>query len=151
MIRPSMAALAIMLASPLAAKDIKAGNIVITDPVLRVTTAQARTGAGFMTIGNSGKQADRLLSAASDIAAITQLHATIREGNVMQMREQAQGVIIPAASRVAFAAGGLHVMFIGLKAPLAPGQMVKLRLNFEKAGAVDVALAVQTASTSQAH
>ena len=151
MIRLSMAAIAIVLASPLAAKDIRAGNIVITDPVLRVATAQARTGAGFMTISNSGKQADRLLSAASDIAAVTQLHATIREGNVMQMREQGQGVVIPAASRVAFAPGGLHVMFIGLKAPVSPGQLVKVTFKFEKAGAVDVALTVQTAATSPAH
>lgn len=151
MIRSSIAAFALVLAVPLAAKDVTAGNLVISDAVLRVATPQARTGAGFMVITNKGKQPDRLLSAASDIAAVTQLHATIREGNVMQMREQAQGVVIPAANRVAFAPGGLHVMFIGLKAPLAPGQMVKLKLNFEKAGAVDVALAVQTAATSQAH
>jgi hypothetical protein len=146
-----MAAIAIVLASTLAAKDIRAGKIVITDPVLRVATAQARTGAGFMTISNSGKQADRLLSAASDIAAVTQLHATIREGNVMQMREQGQGVVIPASGRVAFAPGGLHVMFIGLKAPVSPGQLVKVTLKFEQAGAVDVALTVQTAASSNAH
>jgi copper(I)-binding protein len=151
MLRPSIAAITLFLATPLAARDIAAGNLIISDAVLRVATPQSRNGAGFMLINNKGKQPDRLLSASSDIAAVTELHATIREGNVMQMRAQTAGVTLPAASRVAFAPGGLHVMFIGLKAPLAPGQMVKLKLNFEKAGAVDVALAVQTAATSQAH
>ena len=151
MIRSTIAVLAVVLASPLAAKDIRAGSIVISDPVLRVASLQARTGAGFMTISNSGTQADRLLSATSDIAAVTQLHATVREGNVMQMREQAQGIVIPAAGRVAFAPGGLHVMFIGIKAPVAPGQMVNVRLTFEKAGAVDLALPVHTAASANAH
>jgi copper(I)-binding protein len=151
MIRPIIAALALILAAPLVAKDVRAGNIVITDPVLRVASLQARTAAGFMTISNSGKQADRLLSATSEIAAVTELHATIREGNVMKMRAQAQGVVIPAGGRVAFAPGGLHVMFIGLKAPVALGQTVKVKLRFEKAGAVELALAVQTAADAHAH
>ena len=70
----------------------------------------------------------------------------------MQMRARAGGVPIPAGGKVAFAPGGLHVMFIGLKAAITPGQMIKARLTFERAGAVDVAFKAETAAaTSHQH
>jgi hypothetical protein len=81
-----MAAFAIVPASPLAAKGIRAGNIVITDPVLRDASPQVPPGAGVLMIGNSGKQADRLQSAASDLAAVTRMHATIRVGVAVPRR-----------------------------------------------------------------
>jgi hypothetical protein len=34
--------------------------------------------------------------------------------------------------------GGLHVMFVGLKSPLTQGQTLKVTLEFEKAGKVEV-------------
>jgi copper(I)-binding protein len=52
---------------------------------------------------------------------------------------------------VVFAPGGLHVMFIGLKAAVTPGQMITARLTFEKAGAVDVAFKAETAAAAAQH
>jgi copper(I)-binding protein len=34
--------------------------------------------------------------------------------------------------------GGYHVMFMGLKAPLKMGEMIKLTLVFEKAGEIEI-------------
>ena len=39
--------------------------------------------------------------------------------------------------------GGMHLMLLGLKQPLQPGQSVPLTLRFEKAGEVPVQLQVQ--------
>ena len=48
------------------------------------------------------------------------------------------GVDIPASGKVAFAPGGMHLMVMGLKAPIKAGAMVDMTLTFAKAGKVKV-------------
>ena len=136
------------LAAPLAAHDYTLGALVIDHPVIRVASPVAKTGAGFMTIRNTGKQADRLLSVSTDASNRADLHGTIRDGSVMRMRAQAGGVPVPAGGTVTFAPGGLHVMFIGLKAAVPEGRLVKARLTFEKAGTLEVAFKAEGAASS---
>ncbi len=144
--------LALGLAAPSLAHEYKAGALLVDYPVLRVASPVSKTGAGFMTITNGGKSADRLLSVTTTASNRSDLHGTVNRSGVMQMRAQAGGVPIPAGGKVAFAPGGLHVMFIGLKAAITPGQMIKARLTFERAGAVDVAFKAETAAaTSHQH
>lgn len=144
--------LALGLAAPSLAHEYKAGALLVDHPVLRVASPVSKTGAGFMTITNSGKSADRLLSVTTTASNRSDLHGTVNQSGVMQMRAQSGGVPIPAGGKVAFAPGGLHVMFIGLKTAITPGQMIKARLTFERAGAVDVAFKAETAAaTSHQH
>lgn len=143
-----LAGLVVGLAAPLWAHEYKLGALVIDHPVIRVSSPVAKTGAGFMTIRNTGKQADRLLSISTDAANRADLHGTIRDGNVMRMRAQGGGVPVPAGGSVSFAPGGLHVMFIGLKAPVPEGRLIKARLTFEKAGTVDVAFKAEGAASA---
>jgi|JI81BgreenRNA_FD_contig_101_674816_length_3207_multi_3_in_0_out_0_2 copper(I)-binding protein len=146
-----LAGLFLGLAAPLAAHEYKVGALVIDHPVLRVSSPVARTGAGFLTIRNTGNQADRLLSISTDASNRADMHGTIRDGNVMRMRAQADGVPVPAGGKTAFAPGGLHVMFIGLKAPVPEGRLIKARLTFEKAGTVDVAFKAESAANATNH
>jgi hypothetical protein len=90
-----------------------------------------------------------LLSVSTAASNRSDLHGTLNEGGVMKMRAQSDRVPIPAGGKVSFAPGGLHVMFIGLKAAVQPGQMIKARLMFEKAGPVDVAFKAETAASAQ--
>jgi copper(I)-binding protein len=145
------AALGVAMASAATAQEYKLGDLHIDHPVLRVASPVSKTGAGFMTITNRGKAADRLLSVTTTAASRSDLHGTINQGGVMQMRAQAGGVPIPAGGKVAFAPGGLHVMFIGLKAAVPPGEVIKARLTFEKAGAVDVGFKAETAAAAAQH
>ena len=57
------------------------------------------------------------------------------EGGVMTMVQQ-ENVPVAAQSQVEFKPGGLHVMLIGLKQDLNPGDTFTIHLNFEKAGQV---------------
>ncbi len=57
------------------------------------------------------------------------------EGGVMTMVQQ-ENVPVAAQSQVEFKPGGLHVMLIGLKQDLNPGDSFTIRLNFEKAGQI---------------
>jgi copper(I)-binding protein len=63
------------------------------------------------------------------------------EGDVMKMR-QIERIDLPAGQRVELKPGGLHVMFIGLKQPLAVGAKVPVTLKFEKAGELKIEMTV---------
>jgi len=120
-------------------------TIAVTNAWARETAPAQVNGGGFLTITNNG-QADRLISATSPVTPTVQLHTMSMDGGIMRMRKLADGIPVPAQSVVELKPGGLHIMFIGLKAPLKPGQTITLTLRFEKAGLVKVAMPVRTIS-----
>ena len=86
-----------------------------------------------MTIENKGREADRLLSAASSAAGIVEIHEMKMDGGMMQMREVKDVELKPGAT-VELKPGGYHVMLMDLKQPLKQGDTVPVMLRFEKAG-----------------
>jgi copper(I)-binding protein len=141
--RTLLAAVPALLALPAAAQDFTAGDIRIGRPWTRAA-GQNGNGGGFMRLTNGGAQPDRLISAASPIARVVELHTHIREGDVMRMRP-VNDIPIPAGQTVELRPGGLHVMLIGLTAPLQQGARVPVTLRFERAGEVTVQLTVEAA------
>jgi copper(I)-binding protein len=139
-----------LLASPVAvlAHDgvdhaaITAGDLEISGAFTRATLPNAPVGAGYLTITNKGAADDRLVSATSTVAGTTQIHEMKMEGDVMKMNELRDGVVIPAGGSVTLEPGGLHIMFMQLKQPFAEGSTIPVTLTFEKAGSVEVELAV---------
>ncbi|WP_353216820.1 copper chaperone PCu(A)C [Sandarakinorhabdus sp.] len=144
-------AVALPAPDPAAAREYRLGSLTIDHPVLRVASPVSKTGAGYMAIINRGQTADRLLSVVTTASARADLHGTIANGAVMQMRAQTAGVPVPKGATVKFAPGGLHVMFIGLKAPMREGATLKARLIFEKAGPIDVEFKTEAAAGSHQH
>lgn len=132
-----------LLALPAGAQDYKIGSIEITTPWTRATPPSARTGGGFMTITNKGTVADRLVSARSNASDKVEIHEMQMDGNVMRMRELANGLEIPPGATVTLKPGSYHIMFMELRAPLAKDAKVPLTLVFEKAGSIDVQLNVE--------
>jgi hypothetical protein len=108
-----------------------------------------RGGGGFLTIAG-GAAADRLLSANADVCATVELHTMRMDGNVMRMRP-VEAIDVPAGTTVKLEPGGLHVMFVELKAPLKAGSSFPLRLRFEKGGEVTVQMKVQDAAPMAGH
>lgn len=95
------------------------------------------TVAAFLTIKNKGKEDDKLVAVASDVADVAEIHLSEMKADVMTMR-QVDGVVVPAGSEAILQPGGYHIMLIGLKKELAIGEKVSLALMFEKAGQVSV-------------
>lgn len=122
------------------------GPINISLPFTRATLPNAPVAGGFLTIENTGTEPDRLISAASDIADDTQIHEMAMQGDVMKMRQLADGLEIPAGETVVLAPGGFHIMFMGLKQALVEGETITVTLTFEKAGTVDVVLPIEAAA-----
>jgi copper(I)-binding protein len=135
---------ALLLAAPARAHhDTTIGTIVIGHPWARAAGANTN-GAAYMTLRNTGRDADRLLAASTPVARTVELHTHVRDGEVMRMRPVAD-IPIPAGQTVRLRPGGLHVMLIGLKEPLRQGTTVPLTLRFERAGETTVQLEIQAA------
>ncbi len=93
--------------------------------------------AAYMVITNSGGEADRLLSATSDVASAVEIHISEMKDGVMTMHP-VTAIDIPAGGKAELKPGGYHVMLIGIKHDLKAGDKVQLTLNFEKSGQVAV-------------
>lgn len=126
------------------------GAINISLPFTRATLPNAPVGGGFLTIENEGPQADRLISASSPAADVVQIHEMAMEGEVMKMRQLADGLELPAGETVVLAPGGYHLMFMGLKQAFVEGETVPVTLVFEKSGTVEIALPVLDAAADEA-
>jgi copper(I)-binding protein len=120
------------------ARDYKAGSLDIIDPWSRATPKGASVAAGYMKITNTGTSPDRLVSGTSDAASTFEVHEMTVENGVAKMRPLKEGLEIKPGETVELKPGSFHVMFVGLKKPLAAGDHVSATLVFEKAGKVNV-------------
>jgi len=125
---------------PAQAQNAKVGNVQIEHAYTRATVPGQMAAGGFMKIENKGA-VDQLISASSPVAGEVQLHEMAMDGNVMRMR-QVKEVVVPAGGAVELKPGGLHLMFMNIKAPLAAGETVPVKLKFAKAGEVEVKMPV---------
>lgn len=130
------------------AHGYRAGLLSIQHPWSRETAVGQAVGGGFLTIANSGTREDRLLSGTTPVAAEVQLHTMTMDGGIMQMRQVRDGIAIPARGSVELKPGGYHVMFMGLKRQLRPGERVPVTLRFHRAGNVTIQFAVQPVSAT---
>lgn len=100
------------------------------------------TSAAYFVVRNGGAEADRLLSAESEVAGAVELHQSRIEEGGMRMRP-IEGVDLPAGGEARLEPGGYHVMLVGLKRELKGGDRFPLTLHFERAGAVMVEVEVR--------
>jgi copper(I)-binding protein len=131
------------------AHDYTLGSIKIGHPWARATTPGAQTGGGYLKLENNGA-ADRLVSVSSSVSQSSELHSMSMEGNVMKMEMLDKGVDLPAGKTVELKPGGMHIMLVGLKAPLKEGTSFPLKLKFEKAGEITVDVKVESLTANPA-
>jgi periplasmic copper chaperone A len=99
-------------------------------------------GAVYVTVTNRGHEPDALLSATTDAAATVELHETVHQGGTMRMQPLAR-LEIPAGGQIEMKPGGYHLMLLGLRRDLKPGDTVAVDLRFAKAGQISVQAPVQ--------
>ncbi|WIY52987.1 copper chaperone PCu(A)C [Devosia sp. YIM 151766] len=122
--------------------EVHLGDLVISGAFTRATLPNAPVAGGFLTLVNQGGEDDVLVSASADIARETQIHEMAMEGDVMKMRQLADGLIVPGGETVELKPGGFHIMLMGLNGPLVEGEQVPVTLTFAKAGTVTIELSV---------
>jgi periplasmic copper chaperone A len=138
MIRTALLATA-LLSAPLVAQP---RTIEVSNGWSRATAPRAPVGAGYLTIRNRSRLADRLVSVTSPRATRVEIHTMSTTGGVMRMRPLPGGVAIPPGGTVTLASGGSHLMLIGLTKPLVVGERVPVTLRFARGGKVTTLLHV---------
>jgi periplasmic copper chaperone A len=119
----------------LAADRVEVGGVMIVDAWARASLGTAPNSAAYMTLEATGAEGDRLIGGATPAAERVELHVHLMEGDIARMRQVDAVEVAPGAPTV-LAPGGLHVMLVGLTAPLEEGATLPLTLVFEGAGEV---------------
>jgi copper(I)-binding protein len=141
----AVAAFSFSLGPVLAAET---GDIAVENAVIRATVPTASVAAGYMTIINTTDMDDSLLAIVAPGAERVEVHEMVMDGDVMKMRPVAGGLAIAAGETLELKPGGLHLMIMGLTAPLVAGESVVLRIIFETSGAIDVPFAIIDRTTA---
>jgi copper(I)-binding protein len=93
--------------------------------------------AVYITFSNHGSEPDALVSAATDIATTVELHETVEKDGKMVMQPRLQ-FDVAAGGTLEMKPGSYHIMLLGLKQALKPGDTVNVTLTFQKAGQMSV-------------
>ena len=133
-------ALTTLLAWSLVALPQVATAADVADAWARSTVKGQLGSVAYFTI--TSPKAVRLVGASSPVAGVVQVHEMAMQGTTMKMRP-VPAVDLPAGQPVEFKSGGLHVMLMDLKQPLANGERLPLTLRLEGA---DHAVVEQTVS-----
>jgi len=109
-------------------------SVVVEDTWIRQPPEAAPVAGGYMVLRNSGAQDDRLIAVRSEVARNVEIHEMVMEGDMMKMREMADGLAVPAGETVMLKPGGFHLMLMEPEAGLVAGKRIPLTLVFERGG-----------------
>lgn len=113
-----------------------AGPVVVADALCRPTPNGRQVTGCYLTL--TAPADDTLVSIASPVAALAQVHEMQMESNMMMMRELEAGLPLPAGQAVRLAPNGNHIMLMGVAEPLRAGDAVPLTLTFAHAAPVEI-------------
>ena len=116
-------------------------NIKVYDPIVMAMPKISNNAAIFLTLTNTGKQNEKLVSVDSNSAERIELHGYQKKGDMLRML-QVNYIDICAGKTVKLQNGDYHIMLIGLKNPMTIGDHVNFTLNF-LSGTIDVQASVK--------
>jgi hypothetical protein len=140
----------VALALPASAHEYGQKGISVAHPWARATPGGATVGAAYLEIKADAKAADKLIGAKSPVAGRVEIHTHIHEGDVMKMRKVDAIDIAPGKSHLLKPSGD-HVMLFDLKQPLKEGDLIKITLQFEKAGEIEIDATVEPIGAKGPH
>lgn len=116
-------------------------GVVVEEAWVRENIAPLEVTAGYLVVRNGG-EATALVSAKTDVAAVTELHVMTVQDDVMRMRKVAE-IPIPEHGVTALEPGGSHLMLIGLTRDLVVGEEIGLVLEFANGQTIEVKAVVK--------
>tara|TARA_R110001592_G_scaffold236410_2_gene494719 strand:+ start:1014 stop:1586 length:573 start_codon:yes stop_codon:yes gene_type:complete len=123
------------------------GPVMAMDAWVPVAPPGVTAHAAYLVLMNHGADLRAVTAVYSPQYASAAMHASqVKDGvNVMQHLAQ---VDLPAGSSVAFKPHGLHIMLMGAKKPLVPGDTVDLVLTLDDGTTVAVTAEVRKRGTA---
>lgn len=131
---------AVMIAATLFATSAIADTVKVENAWVRATAPGQQVAGGFMNLTADADMT--LVGGDSPVSKALELHFMRMDNGVMEMR-QMQEIALPRGQTVRLEPGDLHVMFIGLKAQIKPGQKVPMTLRVKGADGKERTLAVE--------
>ncbi len=117
-------------------------------PILEVTEPRAQlmpgVGAVYLTVTNSGDEADHLVAIKTAAASVAETHETVVEEGVMRMMARPEGFEIPAGGSLELAPGGKHIMLIEPQPTSDEGGTILLTLHFATSEPIAIEAIVTT-------
>jgi len=108
---------------------------------VRAADSSATT-AGYLTLYNNADGPYRIVAATGLLCDDIQMHETVHNGALTSMRETSL-LIAPPHGKLEFKPGGNHLMLIGLRKKLEPGQMTRFTLLMDNGGVIEVVAEVR--------
>jgi len=87
----------------------------------------------YFTVTNRGSDDDELIAVSTEVAAIAEIHTTVRDGEMMRMEEM-DALLVHAGEVFRLAPSGIHIMLLDLQETLRPGDRINVTLSFRHAG-----------------
>lgn len=137
-----VAAMASMLA--LGACDKKPETLSVSDAWVRLPAVKGQPGAAYFTV-HGGATDDRLALVTANLAIRSEMHESMKSGNMMSMKPLDTGVAVPAGADLQFKPGGLHVMLFDIRPDLAPPGPMSLSLRFASGTTLTINAEVKSA------
>lgn len=135
--------------------DSGAGSdtVMVGDPWVRATrgTDDPTMTAAFMTLDNPGTEDLALVAASSPVADAAELHEMAVVDGARVMRPVAGGIPLEAGRGKLLEPGGYHVMLLGVRQPLAPGDEVDLTLEFSDGTTQQLTVPVKAFTVEERH
>ena len=135
-----LAALA-LFSAPALAHDFMAGQIGIDRPWARPLPPVTPNGAVYLSMYNMNSASDALVGVSTPMAERVELHRVVQEDGLMKMQPQSH-IDLPAGQGVTLEPGGLHLMLMGLTAPLVEGEQFPLTLTFRSGATTEIVVNV---------
>lgn len=111
-----------------------------------VKTADSGMTAVFGQLRNTGGSSITVISATTSASSRTELHEVVMVGGAMQMRPKKGGFVIRPGATYPLAPGGNHLMLVGLKAPIRPGDKIDVKLSVADGSSVTFSALAKSSS-----
>lgn len=137
-----------VFALPITAQEAErqdARDIRIENAWVRAMPPNQPNTAAYLSIKNGGDRSLQITGAYSEPIARVEIHTSVEVDGMVTM-EQLKQVTIAPGQVIQFSPGGMHLMMLDLKKMPAPGEQVKLCLNFQSGASVCTQAEVRRAS-----
>lgn len=120
----------------------QAGDIIVSHLWTHATSATSDAIEVYMTILNTGNEADELIAATTRFTGTGKLQATTFQDGALRVVEAPTLELAPAQA-VSFQPGGITLVLPGVQRDLREGDHFHMTLEFAQAGAVTVDVQVE--------
>jgi hypothetical protein len=111
-----------------------------------VKTADSGMTAVFGQLRNTGDSSTTVISATTSVSPRAELHEVVMVAGAMQMRPKKGGFVVRPGTTFSLAPGGNHIMVMGLKAPIRPGDKIDVELSLADGSSVKFSALAKSSS-----